>query len=81
MLGIFHADLEFRNTIQLEEGNELRKFTYKIIDFDYAFKVVEREGEKHPSLFRHTREILTFWINSGKKLKKALFRYMFRYHE
>ena len=65
-LGIFHADIELRNTIQLEEGSELRKFRYKIIDFDYAFKVRESEGEKHPSLFRHTREIIMFWINSAK---------------
>lgn len=34
--GIFHADLCLRNTIQREEKG---RTVYKIIDFDYAFKV------------------------------------------
>ena len=61
-LGIFHADLEFRNTIQLEEGG--RK-VYKIIDFDWAFKVKRgEEEEEHLSLFEHTKKIIRFWLNS-----------------
>ena len=60
-LGIFHADLEFRNTIQLEEGG--RK-VYKIIDFDWAFKVRGGKEEKHQSLFEHTKKIIRFWLNS-----------------
>ena len=41
----------------------------------------ERQGEKHPNLFRHTREIVKFWINSEKRLRKKLFSYLFRYYE
>ena len=37
--GIFHADLEFRNTIQVKDESGRREYVYKIIDFDYAFKV------------------------------------------
>ena len=78
-LGIVHADLEFRNTIQLEEGG---RTIYKIIDFDWAFKVRKlKEEEKHLSLFEHTKKIIRFWLISEENLKIKLFRYMFRYHD
>ena len=60
-LGIFHADLEFRNTIQLEEGEET---IYKIIDFDWAFKVRGGKDLNHLSLFKYTQKIIRFWLNS-----------------
>ena len=60
-LGIFHADLQFRNTIQLERGGGT---IYKIIDFDWAFKVRGGEDLNHLSLFEHTKKIIMFWLNS-----------------
>ena len=64
-LGIFHGDLEFRNTIKLEKGYEY--FTYKIIDFDnFTFKVKGNQEEKHQSLFNHTKTIIEFWLNSDE---------------
>ena len=78
-IGIFHADLEFRNTIKLERGNG--ELTYKIIDFDWAFKIGENPEEKYPSLLNHTKAILRFWLNSEKKLQEQLFNYMLRYYD
>ena len=78
-LGIFHADLEFRNTIKLERGNG--GFIYKIIDFDWAFKVGGSPKEKHLSLLSHTKAILKFWLNSDEKLQDQLFNYVLRYHD
>ena len=33
-MGLFHCDIEFRNTVLFEEN-----LTFKLIDFDYLFKV------------------------------------------
>lgn len=37
--GLFHADLAFRNTISVPSSNNPSDSVYKLIDFDYAFKV------------------------------------------
>ena len=60
MLGIFHADLEFRNTIRVKgtEGG----WTYKIIDFDYSFGVKKGADRPSKNLFDKTREIIIFWL-------------------
>ena len=79
-LGIFHADLEFRNTIQLKCGDGKGQFIYKIIDFDYAFKVREGKQERHLSLLSHTKKLLQFWLSSRGDLRIGLFQYIFRHH-
>ena len=41
-IGIYHADLCVRNTIKVSSTNRnhnKNEFQYKIIDFDFAFKV------------------------------------------
>ena len=66
-MGIFHADLELRNTIKLEKRSG--EITYKIIDFDRTFKIRGIPSEKHTSLLEHTKAIIKFWINSDTALK------------
>ena len=66
-MGIFHADLELRNTIKLEKRSG--EITYKIIDFDRTFKIRGIPSERHTSLLEHTKAIIKFWINSDTALK------------
>jgi hypothetical protein len=57
-LGIYHADLWFRNTIRIiVEENEC---SFKIIDFDKAFKVFPTEGKD--KAFESTKNLLDHWL-------------------
>jgi glucan biosynthesis protein len=56
-LGIYHADLWFRNTIKVTQINQDR---FKVIDFDKAFKVFPTE-EKDKA-FESTKNLLDHWI-------------------
>jgi hypothetical protein len=60
-LGIFHPDLAFRNTIKVDTIRD--GWVFKIIDFDYAFKVAECKYEpRKGALLATTRAIITFWL-------------------
>jgi hypothetical protein len=60
-LGIFHPDLTFRNTIKTKANGEEQIF--KVIDFDYAFKVAACEYEpRKGALLAATRAIIMFWL-------------------
>ena len=56
-LGIYHADLFFRNTIKVTKGN---KFSFKIIDFDKAFKI--NKTQKKDKTFECTQNLFDFWL-------------------
>jgi hypothetical protein len=56
-LGIYHADLRFRNTIKVTQRDQ---DIFKVIDFDKAFKVFSTEaGDK---VFEFTKKMLKFWL-------------------
>jgi hypothetical protein len=58
-LGIYHADFAFRNTIRVvREYNP--QGTFKIIDFDKAFKVFETAP--NDKVFTFTEKILDYWL-------------------
>jgi tRNA A-37 threonylcarbamoyl transferase component Bud32 len=59
-LGIYHADLALRNTIRVTLGE---RSVFKIIDFDYAFKVMRTE-EKDKA-FDCANRLLDFWLKSN----------------
>jgi hypothetical protein len=60
-LGLFHSDLTFRNTIKTQANGEEQVF--KVIDFDYAFKVATSEYEpQKEALLATTRAIILFWF-------------------
>jgi hypothetical protein len=62
-LGLFHPDLTFLNVI--ETGKEKKDWAYKIIDFDYAFKVDQSSGsdrKEEPKLLAATKAIVMFWL-------------------
>ena len=75
--GIFHADLQFRNTIQVKDEHNSEVF--KIIDFDYAFKVNNKGDPKENSL-QKTKDLVKFWLNE-KGLDLKMLKYFFRYYE
>jgi hypothetical protein len=56
-LGIYHADLAFRNTIKVAQRS---LDVFKVIDFDKAFKVFPTEAEDR--VFEFTRQLLDFWL-------------------
>jgi RIO-like serine/threonine protein kinase len=57
-LGIYHADLNFRNTIRIVvDANEC---SFKIIDFDKAFKVFQTEAKG--KAFESTKNLLDHWL-------------------
>jgi predicted Ser/Thr protein kinase len=58
-LGIYHADLWISNTIRIiVEENEL---SFKIIDFDKAFKVFPTEAKD--KAFESTKNLLKYWLS------------------
>ena len=70
-LGIYHADLYFRNTIKVSKGNA---FCFKIIDFDKAFKV--HQTEKKDEGYQCTRDLFDFWLRfrfAGKHSKAPIY--------
>jgi hypothetical protein len=57
-LGIYHADLWFRNTIRIVvDENEC---LFKVIDFDKAFKVFPTEAKD--KTFESTKNLLDHWL-------------------
>jgi hypothetical protein len=56
-LGIYHADLAFRNTIKISQPHS---FTFKIIDFDKAFKVVKTK--ENDMAYESTKNLLDYWL-------------------
>jgi hypothetical protein len=59
-MGLFHLDLILRNTIKVKTNEDC---TFKIIDFDYAFKVMKcQDGPRGEALFKATRDIILFWL-------------------
>lgn len=74
--GIYHEDLNFRNTIKIvvknsndrDEKEKLKQYLYKLIDFNYAFKVcytVAEEESKCPyldELKSNTEKIIELWL-------------------
>jgi hypothetical protein len=56
-LGIYHADLAFRNTIKVTQRNQN---VFKLIDFDKAFKVYPTESKD--KAFESTKNLLNFWL-------------------
>jgi hypothetical protein len=57
-LGIYHADLGIRNTIKIVvDANE---FSFKIIDFDKAFKVAPTEAKD--KAVESTKNLFKYWL-------------------
>jgi hypothetical protein len=56
-LGIYHADLWFRNTKKMINMGE---FFFKIIDFDKAFKVFPTEAKD--KAFESTKNLIDHWL-------------------
>jgi hypothetical protein len=57
-LGIYHADLWFRNTIRIvTDENEC---SFKVIKFDKAFKVFPTEAKD--KAFESTENLLDHWL-------------------
>jgi RIO-like serine/threonine protein kinase len=57
-LGIYHADLKFRNTIRIVvDENEC---LFKVIDFDKVFKVISTEAKD--KAFESTNNLLDYWL-------------------
>ena len=62
-LGIFHQDLCVRNTIQISDKMDKgHRYTYKIIDFDLAFKIAAKEGEKYQDNLQ-VESIVREWLD------------------
>jgi hypothetical protein len=59
-IGIYHADLQLRNTIRVTRGVWN---TFKIIDFDKAFKVVQTHDKD--IAFESTKDLIDFWLRSN----------------
>lgn len=59
-MGIYHADLTLRNTIRISRRGGWS--TFKIIDFDWAFKVIQTE--ENDKAFECTKELIQFWLYS-----------------
>jgi hypothetical protein len=78
-LGLFHPNLILRNTVKIETGSE--NSVFKIIDFDYAFKVMKREDEPRGGiLFKATRAIIVFWLEHPKTVD-FLFIHLFKEYD
>jgi hypothetical protein len=57
-LGVYHADLKISNTIRIVvDANEC---SFKIIDFDKAFKVIPIEAKD--KAFESTKNLLDHWL-------------------
>jgi hypothetical protein len=64
-LGIYHADLSFRNTIKIiKEGI----FSFKVIDFDKAF--VYKDTPYSKRAYQSTIESFRYWILFDFELQK-----------
>ena len=67
-MGIYHDDLQFRNTIKISEiieiGDNFKIIeTFKIIDFDYAFVVKKIPDIKfNAKCYEYTQSIIEFWL-------------------
>ena len=52
-----------RNTIQISDKMDKgHRYTYKIIDFDLAFKIAAKEGEKHQDNLQ-VESIVREWLD------------------
>ena len=54
-MGVFHRDLQFRNTIKIGEQ-------FKIIDFDTAFVVRKNVDKFGSDCYKLTQEIIKTWL-------------------
>ena len=78
-MGIFHADLQFRNTIKV---NRKDKIVYKMIDFDIAFKVYLTENiKKEDYCFQHTKKMIAFLLKLDGWEQKYFIDFLFKYWE
>jgi hypothetical protein len=69
-LGLFHSDIDFRNTIRVpghgegETKSYGEEWVFKIIDFDYAFKVAKCQGgPRERALLDATKAVIVFWLH------------------
>jgi hypothetical protein len=70
-LGIYHADLWFRNTIRIVVDEN--KFSFKVIDFDKAYKVFPTEAKD--KAFESTKNLIDHWLRfkfDGKDSKPPM---------
>ena len=72
-LGIFHADLCFRNVLSFRKEEHR---VYKIIDFDYCFKV--RQTDNDEKLFCLTRNIFRILVEQDHAYTHSIFYHLFR---
>ena len=74
-MGIYHADLHLGNIIKFKKDkNGPFDFIFKIIDFNYAFRV---SGAEDP-LLNKTKEIIRFCLSSKGIDQKIILNYIFR---